>query len=130
MSIFKDCGNDMDNEMTEFEQLERRLFDRLYFRNRVLQEIIDMAFVDIFDLIEVREDGLWIKEGAVFDSGIQVVNTKNGLKISAPYRMKALDLLGKIYVLNEKENQLKMKIDAEQLKIKQMMQQINIEKNL
>lgn len=117
----------MDNESTEFEQLERRLFDRLYFRNRVLQEIIDIAFVDIFDLIEVREDGLWIKEGAVFDSGVQVANTKNGLKISAPYRMKALDLLGKIYVLDEYEDSLKNKVEAEQLKVKQMMQQLDIE---
>ena len=127
MSIFKSCGNDMDNEMTEFEQLERRLFDRLYFRNRVLQEIIDMAFVDIFDLIEVREDGLWIKEGAVFDSGIQVTMTKDSLKVTAPYRMKALDLLGKIYVLDEYEDSLKNKVEAEQLKVKQMMQQLDIE---
>lgn len=37
MSIFKSCGNDMDNESTEFEQLERRLFDCLYFKNRIIQ---------------------------------------------------------------------------------------------
>lgn len=130
MSISKSCGNDMDNEMTEFEQLERRLFDLLYFRNRVLQELIDIAFSDLTDVVEIKDGNMTLREDAVIDSGIQVTATKDGLKVSAPYRMKALDLLGKIYVLDEKENQLKVKIYAEQLKVKQMMQQINIEKNL
>ncbi|HEY4622645.1 MAG TPA: hypothetical protein VIH12_02235 [Solibacillus sp.] len=41
--------------------------------------------------------------------------------------MKALDLLGKIYVFDEYEDSLKNKVEAEQLKVKQMMQQLNIE---
>ena len=127
MSIFKSCGNDMDNKSTEFEQLERRLFDCLYFRNRVLQEIIDMAFVDIFDIVEIKDGNMTFREETVINGGVQVLTTEDGFKVTAPYRMKALDLLGKIFVFDEYEDSLKNKVEAEQLKVKQMMQQLNIE---
>lgn len=117
----------MDNEKTEFEQLEQQLIDHLYFRNRVLQELIDMAFVDIFDIVEIKDGNMTIREDAVIDSGIQVTITKDSLSVTAPYRMKALDLLGKIYVFDEYEDSLKNKVEAEQLKVKQMMQQLDIE---
>lgn len=127
MSISKSCGNVMDNKKTEFEQLEQQLIDHLYFRNRVLQEIIDMAFVDIFDIVEIKDGNMTLKKDAVIDSGVEVAYTKDSLTVSTPYRMKALDLLGKIYVLDEYEDSLKNKVKAEQLKVKQMMQQLNIE---
>lgn len=130
MSISKSCGNAMDNKNAEFEQLERRLFDHLYFKSMIIQELIDIAFSDLTDVVEIKNGNMTLREDAVIDSGIQVTMTKDSLKVTAPYKMKALDLLGKIYVLDEKENQLKVKIYAEQLKVKQMMQQINIEKNL
>lgn len=127
MSIFKSCGNDMDNKSAEFERLERQLIDQLYFKNRVLQEIIDIAFVDIFDIVEIKDGNMTIREDAIIDGGVQITATKDGLKVSTPYRMKALDLLGKIYVLDEYEDSLKNKVKAEQLKVKQMMQQLDIE---
>lgn len=117
----------MDNKKTEFEQLEQQLIDHLYFRNRVLQEIIDMAFADIFDIVEIKDGNMTLKKDAVIDSGVEVAYTKDSLTVSTPYRMKALDLLGKIYVLDEYEDSLKNKVKAEQLKVKQMMQQLNIE---
>lgn len=127
MSIFKSCGNDMDNKSAEFEQLERQLIDQLYFKNRVLQEIIDMAFVDIFDVVELKDGNMTIREDAVINGGLQVSTTIDGFKVTAPYRMKALDLLGKIFVFDEYEDSLKNKVKAEQLKVKQMMQQLDIE---
>lgn len=127
MSISKSCGNDMDNKSAEFEQLERQLIDQLYFKNRVLQEIIDIAFADIFSAVEIKDGEMILRENPIFDAGIQVTVTKDKINISAPYRMKALDLLGKIFVFDEYEDSLKNKVKAEQLKVKQMMQRLNID---
>lgn len=47
--------------------------------------------------------------------------TKDSLRGTARYKMKVLDLLRKVYVLDEKENHLKMKIVAEQLKVTSLL---------
>ena len=87
------------------ESIQQEIEDSLMFDSMaIIRKYIDIAFLDIFDLVEVQSNGYTkVKEdadGQLIDS---IKNTPFGAEVDIPSRMEALKELAKRFGLDESD---------------------------
>lgn len=122
--------------MSDLNRLEEELTDLLFQRARILEELIALAFVDVYDYIVINtviEDG---KEKQIISlhpdinemdvRGIEILQGEDGLTVRAPHTMKALEILLRYFNELEKDDSeisLRSRIETEREKVKKVLAQ-------
>ena len=111
--------------MSDLDKLEEGLINQLFWRARIMEELIALAFVDVGDYIVIDTEkqvvSLHPNINQMDMRGIEILQGKDSLTVRAPYRMQALGILWRYFNNgDDSEDSLRLRIAVEREKIKKL----------
>lgn len=101
----------------------------LFDKDDLVQRYMDIAYMDVREIVDINEYGTGIKINPNFDGTLvsQIKETRNGINVKLPDRMKAMAWLDNYFEVNPGAQRKK---EYEMLKAQQLRQQIEQNKRM